>query len=128
MKDGETGILIVESDILVRSEIARFLRSCGYTVVEATSSDEALTILQKGVATLHCVMADVDDQGQSNGFHVAQWVRANRPEIDVILTGTTENTVEEAGELCEDGPVLKKPYDTQMLLDRIKQLIANRQR
>ena len=33
-----------------------------------------------------------------------------------------------AGKLCQDGTMLKKPYDPKTLLDRIKRLLAARAR
>jgi hypothetical protein len=33
-----------------------------------------------------------------------------------------------AGKLCADGPMLIKPYDHQIVLDRIKRLLATRAR
>ena len=42
--------------------------------------------------------------------------------LDVILAGTIEKAAEEAGDLCEEGPHLKKPYEPQQVVDWIKKL------
>jgi hypothetical protein len=39
-----------------------------------------------------------------------------------------ERAAEAAAELFEDNPLLKKPYDPQIVVDRIKQLLAARKR
>jgi hypothetical protein len=46
----------------------------------------------------------------------------------VILAGTLERAAEAAAELCEDNPAVTKPYDPQLVVDRIKQLLAARKR
>ena len=46
----------------------------------------------------------------------------------VILAGTAANKAKEAGDVCEEGPFLSKPYDPQLLVDSIKRAIATRDR
>jgi hypothetical protein len=46
----------------------------------------------------------------------------------VILAGTAERAANAAAALCEDGPLLMKPYDQRIVLDRIKRLLAARGR
>jgi hypothetical protein len=48
-----------------------------------------------------------------DGFQLAKWLRANRPGIDVILTGNAPRAADAAAELCESGP-LPKPYQPQI--------------
>jgi CheY-like chemotaxis protein len=40
-------ILVVEDEVLIRMAVSAYLRHCGYRVLEAANSDEALVILQK---------------------------------------------------------------------------------
>lgn len=121
-------VLILESDIIVRTEIAEYLRDCGYKVIEAVTGDEAMIMLEAPGVRINAILADVNASGSPDGFGLARWVRTNRHEIDVALTGTVEKAAKEAGDLCEDGPVLSKPYDPQVVIDRIKRLLAARDR
>jgi DNA-binding response OmpR family regulator len=66
--------------------------------------------------------------GSVDGFSLARWIRENRPGLEVVLVGTPERAANAAGELCEEGPTLAKPYEPQILVDRIKQLLAARAR
>jgi hypothetical protein len=68
-------------------------------------------------ATLKCQAHD--------GFGLAQWIRDNRPGLDVILTGTVPRSVEAAKDLCEQGPI-PKPYDPQVVHNHIRRLLATR--
>jgi len=40
-------ILLVEDEILVRTVIADYLRTCGYKVIEAAGADEAILVLMR---------------------------------------------------------------------------------
>lgn len=121
-------VLVLEPDIVARHGISEFLRDCGYTVIETASGDEAMLVLKASGMRIAVLLADATAPGIPDGFGLAQWVRANRSGIDVILTGTPERAAEEARELCDGSPTLSKPYDPQVVVDRIKRLQATRKR
>lgn len=118
-------LLIVESDIVVRGPLAAYLRECGYEVVETANAAEARTILSESGRTIDIVLADIDAPGE-NGFALAAWIRENHPDVEVILAGTVAKAAEKAGELCNEGPALSKPYEHQFVLDRIRRSLAAR--
>lgn len=126
LKNGDATVLVVEDDILVRMPIAAYLRHCGYRVVEAVGSSEALTVLQQLDVTIDVVLTDVELESGTGGFAVAKWVRDNRPNINVILAGTPRRAAEQAGELCAKGPHLKKPYEHALVETEIRNLLAGR--
>jgi response regulator RpfG family c-di-GMP phosphodiesterase len=119
-------ILVLEGDVLVRMPVVQFLRDCGYRVVEAASTDEAMTIFQNTNFAVDVVLSEIDIPGSMNGFGFAQWARLVRPELKILLAGTPERTVRNAAELCEVGPTLKRPYAHRLVLDRIKRVLAAR--
>jgi CheY-like chemotaxis protein len=95
------------------------LRSCGYRVLEARSAEEALTILQQSSEAIRVVLSGVE-----NGFKLSGWVKANRPQVRVILAATPERAAQAAGGLCDAGPQGKRPYDPQLLIQQIKANLA----
>lgn len=115
-------ILVVEGDIITRTVIADYLRHCGYRVVEAHDAREAQQALEHRDFKIDIVVSDVDLPGEMSGFQLATWVREVRPEIRVLLSANTERTANVAGDLCEDGPHLAKPYDPSIVVDHIKRL------
>jgi DNA-binding response OmpR family regulator len=121
-------VLVLEDDVLIRMPICQYLRDCGYCVLEAANGDEAAIILQKPDIHIDVVLSDIDMPGKMNGFSFAQWARSVRPGVDIVLAGTPERAAHAAGKLCADGPMLIKPYDHQIVLDRIKRLLAARAR
>jgi len=119
-------VLVLDDDVLVRMPVVQFLRDCGYHVVKAANTDEAITILQNTNTPVDVVLSEIDIPGSMNGFGFAQWARSVRPELKILLAGTPERTVQNAAELCEVGPTLKRPYDHKRVLHRIKRLLAAR--
>src|SRR6202022_4841273 len=68
--NGKT-VLVLDDDVLVRMPVVQFLRDCGYRVVEAASTDEAIVILQKTNIPVDVVMSEIDIRGSMNGFGFA---------------------------------------------------------
>jgi CheY-like chemotaxis protein len=119
-------VLILDGDVLVRMPVVEYLRECGCRVIEAATTDEAIAILQKTNIPVDVVLSDIDIPGSMNGFGFAQWARSIRPELKILLAGTPGRTVQNAAELGEAGPLLKKPYGHKLVLDRMKRLLAAR--
>jgi CheY-like chemotaxis protein len=119
-------ILIVDGDIVSRHVIADYLRRCGYAVVEAANTDEALVALGEPTLSIDVILCDVSALGSRSGFELANWVRANRPELEVRLAAGTEMAAQTAAELCESGPHLERPYQPEAVVDYIKRLRASR--
>lgn len=122
---GTQVVLVVEDEVLIRMVISDYLRNCGYRVIEATNADEAMIILQHTEIDVDVLFSDVEMPGSMDGFQLSKWLRANRPGVDVILTGTISRAADAAAELCDSGS-LPKPYQPQIAVDRIKQLMALR--
>lgn len=120
------GLLIADSDVLVRHAIADYLRDCGYRVVEAATYDEALMVLGSETFVIDCVLADAQLSGAGNGFALRAWVAEHRPGLPVVLAGSVAAAAQLAGDLCEGGPHLARPYDSQIVIDRIRRLAARR--
>lgn len=125
-EDDRQVVLVVEDEVLVRMVIADYLRDCGYHVLEAGSGREAITLFEAQLA-IDVVFSDVQMPGDTDGFALARWVRANRPGVHVILTSGVARASDAAAELCDDGPLLEKPYEAGEVERRIKLLLARRQ-
>lgn len=123
----EPCLLLVDREELVRAPLAEYLRECGYRVLEAISAKEGQGILSQGLQIVDIVLADMQTLGEE-GFAFAAWVRKNKPGIRVVLAGTVAASARKAGDLCEEEPPIRKPYDHQLVLDRIRRLLAERDR
>jgi CheY-like chemotaxis protein len=125
LKSAET-ILVVNDEVLIRLAISEYLRDCGYRVVEAANADEAIVVLQHIQLQVDIVFTDIAMPGSMDGFGLSQWIRANRPGLDVILAGTVPRAVDVASHLCDRNETVPKPYDPQVVLDRIRRLMGSR--
>jgi CheY-like chemotaxis protein len=120
-------VLVVDDEVLVRMVIADYLRDCGYRVIEAASAEEAMkAIEQDDEGAVNIVLSGVGLPGEHGGFALARWIRRRRPACKVVLASAPARAAQAAGELCEEGPMLARPYDPQLVLDRIRRLLAGR--
>jgi DNA-binding NtrC family response regulator len=116
---GSDTVLIVDEQVLVRTPVAEYLRGCGYRVLEARNADEAFVALQRPLEQIHIVFSNAE-----HGFALSHWIRTHRPEIRIIISGTIERAAQAAAELCDSGPIAKRPYDPQSLVQQIKSDMA----
>jgi DNA-binding response OmpR family regulator len=121
-------ILVVDAEVLVRLTISAYLRDCGYRVLEAATAEEAQTVLLQTELTIEAVLADADLPGPIDGFVLSRWIRDHRQGLKVLLAGTPARAAERAADLCEQGPDLARPYEPQLVVDRIRRLLAERDR
>jgi CheY-like chemotaxis protein len=121
-------ILIVDGDVVSRHAIADYLRHCGYAVIEAANTDEAMIALQEQSLSIDVILCDIGAVGSGSAFELVHWVRQKRADLEVRLAGSTEAAVQTAGELCESGPHLLRPYEPEAVVDYIKRLRAARDR
>jgi signal transduction histidine kinase/CheY-like chemotaxis protein len=82
-------VLLVEDEDLVRMSTADMLSDCGYDVVEASSAEEALVLLE---SELHVDFLVTDHlMTGMTGVDLAHAVRERRPEIPIlVLSGSSE--------------------------------------
>jgi len=100
-------ILVVEDNVLTRSAVSDELRACGFKIVEASSADDAFTVLN----TMHVdlLFVDIHVPGPRNGLDVARYVHARGMPTRLILTSAMldASAIPDLGYL---GPFVRKPY------------------
>jgi CheY-like chemotaxis protein len=116
-------VLVVEDEIMVRAVAAAYLRDCGFDVVEAGDAQEAVRVLEAGVR-VDIVFSDVNMPGSMDGFGLAQWLRRERPGLKIILTSGGVWAAGDTSDLCDNGPLLAKPYDHARLARQLRELLA----
>jgi CheY-like chemotaxis protein len=120
-------VMIVDHEILVRMAIAAYLRDCGLKVLEAANAAEAVTVLD-AATPVDVAVVEVQLPGEMDGFTLARWIRSRHADLHVILASSTARKVEAAGELCDEGPMLERPYQTTELERRIRTLLGSGRR
>jgi CheY-like chemotaxis protein len=111
-------ILIVEDEVLVRLDIASYLRSKDFTVLEAGNAHEAMQLLDAD-PSIDLVLSDISMPGSLNGIELARWIRSERSRVRVLLTSGTANNIQIAS---RENVVVEKPYhpsDVEMNIRRL---------
>jgi CheY-like chemotaxis protein len=114
-------ILVVEDEVLIRMAVCDFLRVRGYRVLEASTGEEAQSVLRAG-EPVEILFADVELGGGMTGFTLAAWTRLTYPTVKILLTSGVTEMPGETQPLC-DGPLFHKPYSPMSLADHIRRLL-----
>lgn len=117
-------LIVVDADVLIRNALAEYLRHCGYKVFEAATSDEVIIALDEGAMKIDALLADAELSGRFNAFELRRWVRDHHPDVDVVLAGSVDSAAKVAGQLCDEGPHLQRPYDPESVAAHIKRVLA----
>ena len=89
---------------------------------QAGAAEEAIQALR---LDMKFDLAFLDVEGdQGAGFQLAHTIRKHRPAVRVVLAAGVPRAAAEAGELCEQGPTQRKPYDHRTLERHIRRLLA----
>lgn len=114
-EDGLPMILLVEDDHDVRRIIRRKLAEIGYPLVEAENSAEALRLLGR-IKEIGILLSDIGIPGEMDGNSLASCVRAEFPEIGIVLMSgqTNFSSVKD-----QNIPFLRKPFDVADLSEAL---------
>jgi DNA-binding NtrC family response regulator len=124
--DDSQRVLVIDGDVLVRHVISDYLRTCGYIVIEAASTDEAAIVLDDTGLSVRAAVCHAEVPGKRSAFELRAWALQRRPEVHVILAGSIAAAATKAAELCEDGPQLRRPYDPQSVVEYIRRIVGTR--
>ncbi len=117
-------ILIIEDDRAVRETTVRLLARAGFQVKAADDRASALAALAS-VARIDLVVTDVIMPEQS-GPELVRLLRQERPGLAALyVSGYAGEALLDHG-LNQDDAFLQKPYMPSVLIQRIRELLANR--
>ncbi|WP_052833279.1 PAS domain-containing sensor histidine kinase [Bradyrhizobium sp. LTSP885] len=110
VRGGSETILCVEDDDRIRDYVAGQLEGLGYTVLVAANADDALAIVERGVA-FDLLFTDIVMPGRMNGRQLAETLMAGRPTLRVLFTsGYSDGALPLQGRAGHGIPLLRKPY------------------
>lgn len=113
--DSTSCVLLVEDEVLVRMALAADLRMAGFSVVEASTGEEALDYLRSG-ARVDVLVAEIVIPGSLDGVALARACQRDFLDVPVILTsGRTD-----VRELVEHFPFMPKPCSGMELVEAVR--------
>ncbi len=123
-QSGKT-VLIVDDEPTIRLLITGMLEDQGFSVIEANDSAGGLRVLQSDVR-IDLLITDLGLPGSMNGRQMVDIARAKRSDLRVLfITGFAEDAFFHGGQLEAGMSVLTKPFSIDILVARVRELIAH---
>jgi len=117
-------ILLADDSVTIQKVIELTFMDEDYEVRAVSNGDEALALLPE--VNPDFVIADVHMPG-ANGYEVCRRSKQVRPDVPVLLlVGTFEPFDEGQARSAGADSFLKKPFDSQELLQRVGELLASK--
>jgi CheY-like chemotaxis protein len=113
-------VLVVEDDVLIRLLIAECLREVGFTVIEASDSQEAIAIFGSQTA-IDLVFSDINMPGDMDGHSLANWLLMFNPRVPAILTSGTMTPLFSSDRKLRR--FIPKPYELVEVARQIRELL-----
>jgi two-component system, cell cycle sensor histidine kinase and response regulator CckA len=118
----ETTILLVDDTLAVRGLARRVLEGEGFTVLEASSAEEALALSEAREAPIDLLLTDYR-LPEMRGPELARRLCAERPDlITVYMSGYGEEALE-GEELVPGSIFIQKPFSPVELGMRVRTLL-----
>jgi len=117
-------ILLVEDNPLVCKTMAATLRRLNYEVVTAPDSTEAMRLWPEHRQRIRLLLTDMVMPNGSSGLELARRLRANRPDLPVIImSGHSQELLE--GGLLNDMLFLPKPCGMPALAEALQKSLRS---
>jgi len=116
---GKPVVLVVEDEAIIRMETVQMVKDAGYAVLEASSIDAALTILEDG-HDIRAVFTEIRVPGQLNGIDLARSVAERWPLVRLLVTSSGSKVDNFPADWC----YIPKPYDGAQLANALHALIV----
>jgi two-component system cell cycle sensor histidine kinase/response regulator CckA len=117
-------VLVVDDDDLVRSAVARTLRSAGHAVTEARGAEEALALSRTADEPFDLLVTDVV-MPRIAGPELASAFRVAPRQRVLFMSGYTDDGAILRGTLAEGTAFIAKPFTREDLLAKAAALLAS---
>jgi CheY-like chemotaxis protein len=122
---GETRVLLVDDDEVVRATLTGVLAQSGFKVTTASNVPEALKQIS-GPETYDVLLSDLHMPGAGDGLTVVSAMRhANPKAATLLLSAFPEMNAAAQAILRQTDEILVKPMDLTSLVQVIKQRVAS---
>ena len=123
-EDAQDVVLIVEDDESIMFVLGEYLAGLGYRVLKAIDGEQAFEILATK-PHLDLMVTDYRLPGGISGVQIAEPAIKLRPELKVIFISGYPQEIRETGSpITRKAPILEKPFDLDVLQEKIQELLA----
>ncbi|HKW51622.1 MAG TPA: ATP-binding protein, partial [Candidatus Eisenbacteria bacterium] len=122
---GTEAILVVDDDASLRALVSEILRLHGYTVIEASNGETALTMLENNGSVIDAVVTDVV-MPNVNGRELVRRATKARPNLPMLLmSGYVGDNAEALGSLLSPRVAfIQKPFNQDALLEKLRDILS----
>jgi two-component system, cell cycle sensor histidine kinase and response regulator CckA len=125
-RGGGESVMVVDDEPVVRAMMARALGEAGYEVLQAEEAQSALAVARGYPGPIHVLVTDLAMPGM-RGRELARTLASMVPELRVLfVSGFAGDEVERLGLLEAGRPFLCKPFPPELLVARVRELLAGR--
>ncbi|SEP64793.1 hybrid sensor histidine kinase/response regulator [Thalassovita taeanensis] len=119
-RHGDGVVLLVEDEAPVRAFASRALRLRGYTVIEAESAEDALSVLQDPELSVDIFVTDVIMPGMDGPTWVREALK-DRPGARVVfVSGYAEDAFDDSSRRIPNSVFLPKPFSLNDLTETVQ--------
>jgi two-component system cell cycle sensor histidine kinase/response regulator CckA len=120
---GTETVLLAEDAAAVRAAARQILERYGYTVLEAPSGKDALSIASKRAGPIHLLLTDVV-MPEMSGRQLTERFATLRPDAKVLyMSGYTDDAIVRHGILGPGIAYLQKPFSPETLARKVREVL-----
>ncbi|MDY6863927.1 MAG: ATP-binding protein [Thermodesulfobacteriota bacterium] len=120
---GTETVLVAEDDEDIRTLSKIILEQNGYNVIEAIDGEDAVSKFIKNKEKIQLLILDVI-MPKKDGKEAYEEIRKMRVDIKVLfISGYTSDLIDKRGIIEEGGGFLYKPFSSEILLQKIRQVL-----
>jgi CheY-like chemotaxis protein len=124
---GTETILLVDDDSAVRSVARIALEGAGYSVIEASGAEEALSEVSEHNVSVALLVTDVV-MPRITGIELARKLGEISPKVRVLyMSGYTANVISHHGILHAGTDYLEKPFSSLEFLSKVREILDRSQ-
>jgi CheY-like chemotaxis protein len=123
MSADEIVLLLVEDEPLVLIATQDALEGGGYTVLTASSGDEAMALLDSRIGDICGLITDIRIGPGPDGWHLARHARSLKPDLPIVYA-TGDSAHDWSVEGVPKSSVVQKPYADAQIVTAISTLLT----
>ncbi|MET0496559.1 MAG: response regulator [Actinoplanes sp.] len=119
-------VLVVDDEEDLRDIMRRMLERRGYATLVAADSEQAIALCREHPGVIDVLVTDLGLPGPSGG-DLARMACDLRPEMGVVyISGLPKDIAISKGLIDQDALLVKKPFTSDLLLEALRQILAER--